>query len=725
MKAIARIVGIVVLGIVVLGVGILFFLTRLFDPNDYKEHIQQAARERANVELTLAGDIGWSLFPWLGMELKDVGVAPVDQPGQPLAQIGTLGLGVEVLPLLRRELRMSDVIIDSMALTLERDANGVGNWEGIGVQREVVQEEPVSVSPADDEQAERTRPLDLSIESVRVTNASLQYTDRQGGRSVQMEDVNLSTGALIEGESFDLKLLGLVILDEPALRMRVDLQGVALFDLAQRRYQLDAVNLQLDASGTPFSGRAVTLQLRGDLLADLTEQVAELNQMRLSLADLRATGQLRASHLDSDMQLAGTLNVAQFDPKALLRSLGVEVPETRNPRALEQLSLEAALAGNANRLMLDDLKMVLDGSELTGSVGLADIERQALRFRLTGTQLSIDDYLAPESADETGTPAPAVPSGGARTDAPPPDWSDESILPIDALARLDIDGVLDLQQVQLTGQAVAPFRASVLARDGRIRLRQFEGGAFGGQFALTGEINARATPVALAVKGKLTGIDSLAVQQAYDTPPQFRGRLDLDADLRAAGNSMARWMSTLGGTARFTVNEGALIGVNVEQQLCQAIALANRRSLSEPRGSEDTPFRRLSGSFNIVDGRVSGDDLQIALPGLAVRGRGNLLLPQQRIDYRLGVVIEGDKSEMPDPACSVNPRYVGIEWPIRCQGFLHNAANSCGVDTEGVTRIAGRLLGSEAQRKVEEAVQERLGDQAPAVRDAIRGLLGR
>ncbi|WP_304640834.1 AsmA family protein [Pseudomonas sp.] len=724
MKAVARIVGIVVLGIVVLGVGILFFLTRMFDPNDYKEHIQQAARDRANVELTLDGDIGWSLFPWLGIELKEVGVAPADQPEQPLARIGSLGLGVEVLPLLRRELRMSDVIVDSIALTLERNAEGVGNWESIGVQREVVQEEPVTVEPADTEAAERTRPLEISIESVRVTNASLQYTDQQAGRSVQMEDVNLSTGALIDGESFDLNLLGLVILDEPALRMRVDLRGVALFDQTQRRYQLDAVDLQLDASGTPFSGRAVTLQLRGDLLADLTEQFVELNQMRLSLADLRATGQLRASQLDSDMQLAGTLNVAQFDPKALLRSLGVDLPETRNPRALEQLSLQATLTGNANRLILDDLKMVLDGSELTGSAGLADIERQALRFRLTGDRLNIDDYLSPED-EQAGAPSPALPAGGARTDAPPPDWSDEPILPMDTLARLDVDGVLDLQQVQLTGQTVAPFRVSVLARDGRVRLRQFEGGAFGGQFALTGEIDSRATPVSLALKGKITSIDSLAVQQAYDTPPQFRGRLDLDADLRAAGNSMARWMSTLGGSARFTVNEGALMGVNVEQQLCQAIALANRRTLSEPRGSEDTPFRRLSGSFNIADGRVSGDDLQIALPGLAVRGRGNLLLPQQRIDYRLGVIIEGDKSEMPDPACSVNPRYAGIEWPIRCQGFLHNAARSCGVDAEGVTRIAGRLLGSEAQRKVEEAVQERLGDQAPAVRDAIRGLLGR
>ncbi len=725
MKAAARIIGIVVLGIVVLGVGILFFLTRLFDPNDYKEHIQQAARERANIELTLGGDIGWSLFPWLGIELTDVGVAPVDLPGQPLAQVGTLGLGVEVLPLLRRELRMSDVIVDSVALTLERDENGIGNWESIGVQPEVVQDEPVTAEPADEEVADRTQPLEISIESVRVTNASLSYNDRQSGLLLQMQDVNLSTGALIEGQSFDVSLLGLVLLEDPAVRMRVDLEGVALFDLARDRYQLDAVNLQLDASGTPFSGQAVTLQVQGDVLADLAEGVMELNQLRLSMADMRATGQLRATQLETEPQLSGTLNVAQFDAKALLRSLGVQLPATRNPRALEQLSLSANLAGNANRLMFDDLKLTLDGAEMTGRMGLADIGNQALRFQLAGTSLNIDDYLPADEDAEPAQPAQALPSGGARTDLPPPDWSDDPVLPLDTLARLDIDGTLDFQQVLLTGQEVAPFRTSILARDGRIRLRQFEGGAFGGQFAATGEINSRATPVNMTLRAKLSGIDSLAVQQAYDTPPQFRGRLDMDAELRVAGNSMARWMNSLGGTARFTVQDGALLGMNLEQQLCQAIALANRRSLGEPRGSEDTPFRRLSGSFNVAEGRVTGDDLQVALPGLSVRGRGNLMLPQQRIDYRLGIVIEGDKSEMPDPACQVNQRYVGIEWPVRCEGFLHNAARSCGVDTEGVARIAGRLLGNEAQRKVEEAVQERLGEQAPAVRDAIRGLLGR
>ncbi|WP_150304741.1 AsmA family protein [Pseudomonas saliphila] len=722
MKAL-KIVGLVVFGLLVLGVGLLFFLTRIFDPNDYKDNIQQAAREHANVELTLDGDIAWSLFPWLGIELEQVGVAPIEQPDQQLAQVGSMGLGVKVLPLLRKQLRMDDVILDSVTLNLVRNQEGVGNWESIGASEEEVQEEGATTEAEPDQGG---TDLDIAIESVRITNANVRYTDEQAGQSLQMEDINLTTGALIEGESFDVEFLGLLIVDDPALRVRLDLNSVARFDLDLNRYELEAIDLKIDASGTPFSGRAVNLELQGNALVDLTAQIAELNEMRLTVADMRATGQLKATELDGDMKLVGNLDAAEFDGRKFIASLGQELPETSDPRALEAVALSANINGTANSLMLNDLTLVLDGSELTGSAGLANFERQALRFDLTGNSLNIDKYLpAEEEPTEDAAPKPVLPSGGSRTGVAPPAWSDEAVLPLETLASLDVDGQLSLQEVIVTDLTISPFEVSVLANDGVVQLRQLSGGVFGGEFTAEGEINTRSTPATVSIKPVLTGIDSLALQEAYEQPPQIRGLVDLNADLQAQGNSLNRWMDTLDGNASFTVNDGALIGVNLEQQLCSAIALANRKALSEARGAQDTPFRRLQGSFNIENGQVRNDDLVVALPGIAVKGRGDVNLPQQTMDYRLGLLIEGDTREMPDPACQVNERYVGIEWPVRCEGYLHNAASSCGVDGDGVAKIAGRLIGDEAKRKVEEKLEDKLGEQAPAVRDALRGLLGR
>lgn len=730
MKKLAGIVGLAALALVILAVGVLFFLTRMFDPNDYKEQIQQAAREQANIELTLGGDIGWSLFPWLGIELKQVGIAPVEQPEQLLAEVGSMGLGVEVLPLLRRQLRMSDVILDSINLNLQVDENGVANWAGIGPQAATEEGQAATDEGRDAAEAEAQEhgQLDVSVQSVRITNARIEYVDRQTDQRLLLDEVNLRTGALLENEPFDVEFLGLLLTNQPAMRVRIDLKTVAGFDLDNQLYQLDGFDLKLDASGDPLNGRAVGMRLQGDSVINLAEQTAELKQLRLALADLRATGELYASQLDSDLTLAGNINVAEFDARSLVHALGQELPEMAQANALSRVALSADVAGGASSFMLRNMKLLVDGTELSGSMGLADFDTQALRFDLAGSNLNIDHYLPPAETASGSAPG-AAPQGGSSSPATPEPWSNEPVLPMETLAGLNVVGSLDMQQVQLTGQSISPFKMAIEAEGGNIRLRQFEGGVFGGQFAATATIGAGRVPAPLTLTGKLTGMDSQALQRAYEMPEQFRGLLNLDMNLKTQGNSMRNWINGLNGDARFDVADGALLGINLEQKLCQAIALANRETLTADFGAENTPFNNLSGSFRIVNGTVQSRDLVAALPGITAKGNGDIDLPEQRLDYGVGLLLEGDQREMPDPACRINERYAGIEWPLRCEGYLHNAAKSCGVDTQGVTRLAGQLLRNEAERKigdkVEERLEEKLGEQAPAVRDAIRGLLNR
>src|SRR5690554_7955877 len=106
-------------------------------------------------------------------------------------------------------------------------------------------------------------------------------------------------------------------------------------------------------------------------------------------------------------------------------------------------------------------------------------------------------------------------------------------------------------------------------------------------------------------------------------PEQVRGRLNLEMDLRTRGNSMRSWIDELNGNLSFDVSDGALLGVNLEQRLCQAIALANRESLTSDFGAENTPFNKLTGSFRIVNGTVQSRDLVASLPGITEIGRAS------------------------------------------------------------------------------------------------------
>lgn len=132
MKAFGKVLGLFFLGLLLLVVALGFALTHLFDPNDYKDEIRQIARDKANLELDLKGDIGWSLFPWLGLELHDTSIASAATPTKPFADLQMLGLSVRVLPLLRKDVQMSAIRVEGLSLDLVRDKQGKGNWENIG-----------------------------------------------------------------------------------------------------------------------------------------------------------------------------------------------------------------------------------------------------------------------------------------------------------------------------------------------------------------------------------------------------------------------------------------------------------------------------------------------------------------------------------------------------------------------------------------------------------------
>ena len=87
MKSLGKILGLVFLGLLLIVGAAGFALTHLFAPNDYKDEIRDLARSKAGLELDIKGDIGWSLFPWLGLELHETTLASAQTPEQPFADL--------------------------------------------------------------------------------------------------------------------------------------------------------------------------------------------------------------------------------------------------------------------------------------------------------------------------------------------------------------------------------------------------------------------------------------------------------------------------------------------------------------------------------------------------------------------------------------------------------------------------------------------------------------
>ena len=737
MKAFGKILGLGLLGLLLIIVAAGFALTHLFNPNDYKNEIRQIARDKAHIELTLNGDIGWSLFPWLGLELHDASVATLVTPTQPFADLQMLGLSVRVLPLLRREVQMSDVRVEGLNLRLTRDKDGHGNWQDIGrpaPSASVTAQTDKAAEPAGTEAEDKpSQPIRLDIDSLTVNNARVEFNDEKTGRQITSESIQLSTGAVHDGKEIPVKMTAFFGTNQPVLRARTELSGNLRFDRVLKRYQFEDMRLGGELSGDPLQGKPLTFSAQGQLLVDMAANVAEWTSLKLSANQLRALGELKANDLNKTPQLNGTLSIAQLDLMKFLDSIGQPLPTVADG-SLSKVELVTHLTGTPTSLVLDGLNLKLDDSNFTGRIAIEDFAKQSLRVQLKGDKFDADRYLPPKSADAdsaskvrqadvmnseanaiaSSSPLPEAPTKGA--------WSNDKLLPIERLRTVDVDADLSFDQLTLKKLPINNAALKATGLGGVLTLGDLRGELYSGSFSAKGSLDVRPEAPRLSLQTRLNRVPVERVLQAQGQKPPVKGALTLNGDLTASGNSQKALVDSLNGTASFVLNDGLLLNANLEQQLCTGIATLNRKTLSgEPRG-KDTPFQDLKGSLNLHNGVASNPDLKVNIPGLSVNGNGDIDLRVLGMDYRIGIIVEGDKSDMPDPACQVNERFAGIEWPLRCRGPLELGAKACRIDKDGLSQVAARMAGN----KLSEKVEEKLGDKvSPELKDALKGLFKR
>lgn len=738
MKAFGKILGLVLLGLLLIIVALGFALTHLFDPNDYKEEIRQIARDKAHIELTLNGDIGWSLFPWLGLELHEASVATLTAPTQPFADLQMLGLSVRVLPLLRREVQMSDVRVEGLNLRLNRDKQGHGNWEDIG--KNLPDETTDTPAPAPVEPVVETKPekppqpIRLDIDSLTINNARVEYTDEQTGKQLSAESIQLSAGAIHEGASIPLKLTAFLGSNQPLMRVKTELNGNLRIQRALKRYQFEDMRLSGEATGEPLQGKTVSFSTQGQLLVDLAANVAEWTNLKLSANQLRALGELKVNDLDKTPQISGALSVAQFDLAKFLESVGHPLPAMA-PGSLSKVELVSRLKGTPSSVALENLNLKLDESTFSGRVAVDDFAKQSLRVQLKADTFNADNYLPAKSeaakgataarqAEVQNSEAGAMAAGG---NTPLPDaptkgaWSTDKLLPLTRLRSLDIDADLAFGQLTLSQLPIQNAALKASGIDGQLKLDTLSGGLYNGTFQANGTLDVRQDLPLLAMQTHIKQVPVEKILQAQGKNPPVKGQVTLDSNLTGRGNSQKALIDSLNGTASFVINNGVLLNANIEQQVCTGIALLNRKTLSSTPPGKDTPFQELRGNLTLRNGVASNPDLKVRIPGLTVNGNGDVDLRVLGMDYRLGIIVEGDKREVPDPACQVGANFQGIEVPLRCRGPLELGAKACRLDKDGLGQVALKAAGNRLNEKLE----EKLDKVNPKLKDALKGLFNR
>ncbi|HKE44839.1 MAG TPA: AsmA family protein [Steroidobacteraceae bacterium] len=638
-----KIAGWVALGVVVLFVLGAIAVVAFVDPNDYKDDIAKAVRDRTGRELKLDGKLSLSVFPWLAIETghAELGNPPNFGAG-PFVAVDSADVGVKLFPLLRGQFEVRRLLLDGLRVNLVKDEHGHTNWEDLS-------KSSTSTSSKD------TSTTSATIAGLTIKNATLDYRDLGSGTHQRLTGLNLTTGRLGGSEPFDLDLTTSVDEGEGSAPMHLKLKSQATLDTQARHY--GAKDLSLDVVQAPAKAgdkeRKFQLQIPA-LDADLNQQTLDAPKFVLHAAGAELTGNLKGEQIVNKPRFAGSIRLPAVSPRDLLDEMGQASPKTRDAKALSTLALDANFKATGESVSFDNLKLTLDDTHVTGRAAIESLKDKALRFDLTVDQLDLDRYQEPEQKK------PAQKEGGV---------SKPFELPVSELRTLNANGTVAIGSLTLSGMRMSAVKLTVDAKDGIVRLNPSQAKLYGGAHRGNVVIDARGDVAKLSIEEHMSGVQFAPLLTDLFNTKRLSGLGAATAVLAARGNDTDALLKTLDGRMDFELSNGALEGTDLWYEMRKARAAFKRESGPAPTNTGRTPFQALKGTGTVEKGVLSNRDLQIDMQYLRATGSGTLDLNTQAVDYRLQTTLyqvpqEGAGSEMKDLKAA--------EIPVRVSGTLND-----------------------------------------------------
>jgi AsmA protein len=331
-------------------------------------------------------------------------------------------------------------------------------------------------------------------------------------------------------------------------------------------------------------------------------------------------------------------------------------------------------------LEITNMALGFDESRLTGTLALKNFEKPAYRIDLALDQIDLDRYIPAPAPAAPGTKAPAAPAQPVE-------------IPLSLLRSLDVKGKLQIGKLKAMNLHSSDVVIQVTANNGLITLGPNQAKLYSGKYAGKTSLDVRGKTPLLAIDESVSGIELAPALKDAMQFDKFTGIADLSAKVTAQGLDAGQIMQTLNGTAAFSVQKGAVKGMDLKKMI-DTIKTAQRDNLLQkltelkPQGTDETPFSQLSGTAQIKNGIVQNNDLKVQSPDLVnVSGAGSADLPKQTLDYRI----------------TVGQYPVVISGPFASLKFR--------VDTSALIKGKVEEKKTEVKEKVEQKLEQKLKDK--------------
>jgi len=673
------------------------------NPNDFKDELKQVAMEKANVRLRLEGDISWSFFPWLGLELENIGVA-IGSDAE-ILQFDRAEFGLAIMPLLEQTIQVDKVNLVNLKAHLHKNAQGEGNWqlqlppsaEADANTVAVKGSSNVSSSAEETAQSSQMKIPDIHLEELRIENAQIVYRDEQTQQrieadlDIQLQDVQWDQAwpMVMEASVTQSDLQG----NQP-LKMEASVNSQLTVFPERESLLLDALVVQAKVSGESISASPLEAKLSAVSVAmDLPQENLLIDGLALSSMGLNLDAKIQAFEVLSNPQFAATLSVGTFNPRTLLNALQVPLPDMADATVLTKASANVALEGSLDEVTIQPISIALDDTKIEAN---AVLSLAPLRWdvSIAGANLDLDRYL-PEPVD---TEVEAVTTNTAESPQAQANAAATDLIPVELIRGLNGHVGLIFDDIKVKNLTIDQLALDTTQSNGVVSIAPLQASLYQGKVSSQLRLDVRGNTPKIEVVPSVSGVQVQPLLTDFMAMDKIAGETFLSGDLTSQGNSVDALMSSLQGDLLVEMKQGALVGANLTKSVCEGIVSIRKETLNASQFGDDTPFETMRFPVHIVDGQISTPGLTMSSAGLQVTGDGTISLPTQSLNYQVNVGITGSQL---DDACQVNETVSQLTFPVVCKGaFSDDPAGLCRPDLAGFGTLFTNLAKQEAAQKL-------------------------
>jgi AsmA protein len=653
---------------VVLIVAVVLIIPQVIDVHKYKPMIEQKVEAATGRSFTFGDEVDISVFPWVGVKLTDLHLGnPAGYSAKDMVSVKNFEVRLKVMPLLSKRIEVKTFVLDSPEIYLEKLKNGTANWQGIGSS----QEKKEVKESREKSSSDQGLPIeDLMVGNFSITNGQLIYVDQGTDLKKEITELNLN----LENLS----------LDNPV--------GILL------QAQIDGKPVSLEGTFGPIGKEPGKGTVALDFVLKALEEL-----------EVRITGGLMDPMVNPTIDMA--LEISSFSPRKLFAALNQPFPvQTKDPSALDAVSLKIRLKGNPDNLALSGGEFQLDDSKLIFSASAKEFSKPNLTFDLQLDGIDLDRYL-PDSA-ATVEPPPAGEITAKKTD-PAKKKTDYG-----PLRKLVLDGKLKADKITAHGATVENVVVHILAKNGIITIDPFGLNLYQGKIASTVELNVQKDTPGTKLTLDAGGIQAGPLMKDALQKEIIEGALKANIGLSMAGETPDMIKQTLTGQGDISFADGAIVGIDLAGMVRNVTSKlgVGEKSTEKPR----TDFAELKIPFTAKNGLVhtSGTSLMSPLIRTLVTGNVNLVksLLDLRVDPKFVTTLKGQGDTQERSGLMVPVLITGAFSSPKIRPDLKGMIGGGGVpDVEGLKKQVLGTAGDQKQKieSVKEDVQKKLKGLIP------------